>query len=176
MLPKSFHGLLQLLEKTISYQSDLSQEPNSFKDFPPYIHSSFDFLEYLGENHADILERLDEIEAEYFAKRHPELAEQIKQGWQFHHMPSERRIEGLPSAWLEAASNLGDDWFPLAKKLNKARNKAAHSYEPSAIARAFGFVGPQTVDKVRAKCLQLLKNLLGITLNADGTHRSVEPG
>ena len=176
LLPKSFEGLLQLLEETISYQSGLSQEPSPSDDYPPYIRSSFGFLKYLAENHGDIAETLKEIEAEYFAKRHPELAEQIKQGWQFFHMSREERIEGLPSGWLEVASNLGDDWFRLARRLSKARNKAAHSYDPFAIAKAFGIAGPQAVDMVRAECLQLLKNLLGITLNADGTGRCGEPG
>jgi len=129
----------------------------------------------LAKNHGDIGERLKEIEAEYFAKRHPELVEQIKQGWQFCYMPREEGIERLPSGWLEVVSNLGDDWFSLARRLNRARNKAAHSYDPSAIAKAFGIAGPQTVDMVRTECLELLKKLLGITLNADGPGKSGEP-
>lgn len=176
LLPKSFEGLLQLLEETISYQSGLSQEPSPSDDYPPYIRSSFGFLKYLTENHGDIVETLEEVEAEYFAKLHPELADQIKQGLQFYYMPREGGIEGLPSGWLEVVSNLGDDWFRLARRLNKARNKAAHSYDPSAIAKAFGIAGPQAIDSVRAECLRLLKNLLGITLNADGTGKSGEPG
>lgn len=176
LLPKSFEGLLQLLEETISYQSNLSQEPSPSDDYPPYIRSSFGFLKHLAENHGDIAETLKEIETEYFAKRHPELAEQIKQGRQFYHMPRKEGIEGLPSGWIQVVSNLGDDWFCLARRLNKARNKAAHSYDSFAIAKAFGIDGPRAVDMVRDECLQLLKNLLGITLNADGTGKSGKPG
>jgi hypothetical protein len=176
LLPNSFHGLLQFLEKTISYQSGLSQKPEPSNDFPPYIRSSFGFLKHLKENHGDIAKRLEEIEAEYFAKRHPEFAKQIQQGWQFHHKPREEGIEGLPSGWLKVVSNLGKDWFKFARKLNEARNKAAHSYDPFVIAKAFEITGSQAVDKVRAECIKLLKKLLGISLNADGTGRSGEPG
>jgi hypothetical protein len=119
---------------------------------------------------------LKEIEKEYFAKRHPELAEQIKQGRQFYNMPSEEGTEGLPSGWIEVVSNLGDDWFRLARRLNKVRNKAAHSYDHLAIAKSFGIDGPQVVDMVRAECLQLLKNLHGITLNVDGTGKRGKSG
>jgi hypothetical protein len=163
LLPKSFEGLLRLMEKTISYQSDLSQEPSSSNDYPPYIRGSYGFLKHLEENHREIAEKLKQIETEYFTKQHPELAEQIKQGRQFYHMPSEEENDGLPSGWVEVVNNLGDDWFRLARRLNNARNKAAHSYDPLAIAKAFGIDGPRAVDMVRKECLQLLKNLLGIT-------------
>jgi hypothetical protein len=179
LLPKSFEALLQLLEQTISYQSSLSQEPNlsddySAHDYPPYIRSSYGFLKYLAENYGDISDRLGEIEAEYFAKRHPELVEQKEQGYQFYFMPREEGFERLPSGWLEVVSDLGDNWFGLARRLNSARNMAAHSYDPSSIAKAFGIAGPQTVDVVRAECLELLNKLLGITLNANGPGKSGE--
>ena len=176
LLSKSFESLLHLLKETIHYQSGVSQEASPSDDCPPYIRSSFSFLKYLAQNHAEIAETLTKIEAEYFAERHPELAEQIKQGVQFYHMRREEGTEALPSGWLEVVSNLGDDWFRLAKRLNKARNKAAHSHDASAIAKAFGIAGPQAVDMVRAECLQLLKNLLGITLNVGGTGKSGERG
>ncbi len=167
LLPKSFEGLLKLLEGTVSYQTSLGEEPSQSDDYPPYIRSSAGFLRHLAENHADIRERLKEIQAEYFAKRYPELAKQIQQGEQFHFMQREKQTERVPSGWLKLAGSLGNDWFRLARKLNKARNKAAHSYDLSAIARAFGIAGPQVVDSVRAECLGLLKKLLGITLAAD---------
>ncbi len=176
LLPKSFEGLLQLLKKTISYQAGLSQESERSNDFPPYIRSSFGFLKYLKENHEDIAKSLKDIETEYFAKRHPEFAEQIKQGWQFLHIPKKEGIERLPSGWLEVVSHLKDDWFKLAIRLNNAHNKASHSYDPLVIGTAFGITGLQVVDKVRTECLQLLKKLLGITLNAGGTGGSAEPG
>jgi len=167
LLPKSFEALLKVMEETICYQSSVGEEPSQSDDYPPYVRSSLGFLKYLAENHADILQTLKETEEEYFAERYPELAEQIQQGKQFHFMRSEKETERVPSGWLKLAASLGDDWFRLARRLNKARNKAAHSYDPSAIARAFGIAGPQVVDLVRAECLELLNKLLGITPAAD---------
>jgi hypothetical protein len=178
LLPRSFVGLLRLLQETASCQSSLPEEPCSPKrhDYPPYIRSSYGFFKYLMENHSEISERLKAIEAQYFAIRHPELAEQIGEGVQFFCAPKERGAERqrLPSGWLEVVRTLGDDWFSLARRLNRARNKAAHSHDPSAIAKAFGIAGPQTVEMVRAECLQLLRGLLGITLNATDPAKSAE--
>lgn len=173
LLPKSFEELLRLLEQTVSFQTGLGPEPPiTPDDYPSYIRSTYDFLKYLAENHGDINERLKEIEAEYFAKRHPELAEQIKQGYKFCFIRKERTLERLPSGWVQVVNNLGDDWFSLARQLNNARNKAAHSYDSSAIAKAFGIAGPQAVDMVRSKCLELLKKLLGISLDAHALGKS----
>ena len=167
LLPRSFEGLLKLLEGTISYQSRLGQEPTPRDDYPPYTRGNLGFLRYLAQNHAEIRVRLKEIEAEYFAELHPELADQIQQGVQFYFTPTARETRRLPSGWVEVAGSLGDDWFRVARRLNKARNKAAHSYDAAAIARAFGETGPQAVELARAECLKLLKKLLGITLAAD---------
>jgi len=166
LLPKSFVGLLNLLKETISFQSGMNKEPSPSDDYPPYIRSSHKFLFYLSKEHGVITQMLKEIEREYFVELHPELAEQIKQGWQFTHVSKDEGPEWLPDDWLNIVSNLGDDWFQLAGRLNNARNKAAHSYDPFAIAKAFGIAGPQTIDKVRTECLRLLRELLGLTLNA----------
>ena len=175
LLPQSFRALLRFLKDTVSYQSSLTQEPSPSDHYPPYIRSSYGFLKYLAENHGDIRKRLKEIEAEYFAKQYPELAEQVKQGWQsFYHNPREERIGRVPSGWLNVVSNLDEDWFDHAEKLNKARNKAAHSHNLSAIAKIFGITGPRTVDLVRNECQKLLNKLLGIVPNTDGPGDSRE--
>jgi len=177
LLPKSFEDLLRLLEKTISFQSGLSNKPSPPHDYPPYIHSTYGFLKYLSDNHADIAELLNQIEAEYFAVRHPELAEQIEEGMQFSRMATPDRFEALPSGWLEVARSLGNDWFSLARRLNDARNRAAHSHDSPAIAKAFGIAGPHAVDLVRDECLRLLEELLGnITLNDDGMSNGTKAG
>jgi len=175
LLPKSFEALLRLLEETISFQSGLRNQPCPSHDYPPYIRSSYGFLKYLAANHGDIAEMLKKIEKEYFTIRHPELAEQIEKGTQFYHISTHERIEGLPSGWLEVASNLGDDWFCLARRLNKARNKAAHSHDSLTIAMAFGITGSRATDLVRDECLLLLEKLLGIIFNDDGIPKGAEP-
>jgi len=176
LLPKSFEALLRLLKKTISFQSSLNNQPCPSHDYPPYIRCSIGFLKHLADNHSDIAEVLKKIETEYFALLHPELAEQIEQGMQFYHRATPQRFEALPSGWLEVASNLGEDWFCLARRLNKARNKAAHSHDSLAIAKAFGITGPRAIELVRDECLRLLDKLLGITLDDDGIPKDTDPG
>ena len=163
LLPISFRALIKLLRDTINYQSGLNPKQSHPNDYPPYTNSSYDFLKYLKEKHPKIVEKLKEIETEFFINKHPELADQVKQGQQFYKMPPEDRFEGLPSGWIEVVSKLGDDWFADAESLNKARNEAAHSYDQSTIAEAFGIHGSRSVELVRNKCRKLLKSLFGIT-------------
>jgi hypothetical protein len=172
LLPNSFEALLQLFKKTISAQSKLHQEPkisdsdsNSIDEYPPHLQSDYGFMKFIKENYGDISNRLEEIEKEYFIKQHPELIEQIEQGYQFYYTPKEKGIERLPNEWFEVVNDLEDDWFKSASKLNTARNIAAHSHNPSNITKAFGKAGPKKVDMVRSECLDLLVKLLGITLN-----------
>jgi len=174
LLPKSFEELLRFLERTISFQSSLGKEPEVADDYPPYSTMRLGFLKYMVEHHKNILDGLGDAEVEYLAKRHPELAEPFRQGRIIFSVDRESTIQRLPGGWSEVVSSLGDDWFNLAKRLNKARNKAAHSYDAADIARAFGVAGPQAVDRVRAECLELLRRLLGIALEATSQSESQE--
>ena len=174
LLPE-FRKLLQLLKNTVSYQSGLGLNPSVPNDYPPYIYSNYSFLKYLRDNHGDINTRLKEIEREFFAKQHPELAEQINQSIQFFFPPKEEEVERLPSGWLDVVNNLSGEWYDLAEKLNSARNIAAHSYDQSTISKKYGIMGPRTAEMVRAKCLELLNQLLGITLGTDGGMESEKP-
>lgn len=179
LLPKSFEELLRLLEVTIRSGSSLSREPGLRYDYPPEYTASLRFMKYLRENYGDILDKFNVIRTEYIAKRNPELAKAIEEGRAFHIRPRRERVQGFPEKWLEVASNLGDDWFSLARRLNRARNRAAHSYDPAAVAEAFGVTDPQTVSLVRDECLQLLRRLLGIRSNDGGgndRNRYVEGG
>jgi hypothetical protein len=175
LLPKSFKGLLEFLEGTICHQKGLGPEPSMSDDYPPYVRfSSIGFLRYLAYRHPDVRDRLKEIEGEYFADVRPELASEIEQGGQFLLVEREKKTNRVPSGWTEVAGDLGEDWFKDVRRLNRARNKAAHSYDPAAIARAFGVQGPEAVDRVRNECLKLLKRLLGTALAADDPDDSVE--
>lgn len=175
LLPKSFWGLLKLLQRTISHQKGLGPEASISDDYPPYVRfSSVGFLRYLAGRYPDVRGRLKEIEREYFADLHPELAKEIEQGRELLVVDREKTANRVPSGWIEVAGGLGEDWCAAARRLNDARNKAAHSYDSAAIARAFGIQGPKAVDRVRDECLKLLKKLLGIALAADDSDSSEE--
>jgi hypothetical protein len=162
LLPRGFEELLRLLEETISFQVKLSKEPDPQDDYPqisPPIRTSFPFMKYLRDHDEDLFDRLVEVQREYLAEHYPELAVRESAGYIF--LPK-RKTQQMPDGWVVTASNLGDGWFRRARSLNKARNKAAHSYDETAVAEAFGVRGPQRVSLVRTKCLGLLNELLGI--------------
>ena len=182
LLPESFDALLRFVEQTISFQGSLSEEPSPSKEdpYPPYIDitGSYGFLKYLREDHREITESLEELQLQYLAERHPDLAERLAGARHFCRAPKEQRAEKerLPSGWLELVGSLGQDWFSLARRLNRARNQAAHSHDPSTIARAFGIKGPRTVELVRTECLELSESLLGVTRSAAGLAERGEAG
>jgi hypothetical protein len=73
------------------------------------------------------------------------------------------KTERLPQGWLDAIEGLGQGWFESAKRLNKARNLAAHSTKGVAIAAALGITGGDVLENTRDTCRQLVESMLGVT-------------
>lgn len=54
------------------------------------------------------------------------------------------------------------NWFSKADRLNKVRNKAAHSYNPIDIYEKLGFNGKNAFEQSKNECLKTIKVVLGV--------------
>ena len=76
---------------------------------------------------------------------------------------SEGTPKKLSTTWLDLVGRLDKAWFRNARRLNKARNEAAHSTSHEKILEAFGVHGENAIERAKAKCQELIATLLGIT-------------
>lgn len=163
LLPKSFKELLELLENTINFQSNLKcgvdMEDNR-------VTWSFSFLNYIHKNHRAMYEKLKKVEMEYYKDNHPELYKLIKRMREggFYFDIKRSKTERMHQDWIAVANNLDEKWIKSAKRLNTARNKAAHSFDKKEVAKSFGITGENLIDLTRKECLKLLNVLLGVKI------------
>jgi hypothetical protein len=160
LLP-GLEGCLRLLERILVIQRSLDEDPRA-----NMIELPAEFLFFLNDNHPDFVKRLSELQEEYYQKHYPDLSEQKGQEAAMYSSEplvfSETRRYCVNKKWVEALSSLDDAWFKSARRLNKARNKAAHSHDPDQILRAFGCAGAKSAELTKQECLQLINKLVGI--------------
>lgn len=164
LLPRGFDDLLRLLEDIVDFQSKLDRTPKPEDNRVTW--SPMEFWLYVSKRHPAVWKQLMTIEAEYYKNEHPELYKlQImkKESALVIQLP-ERQVQRIPQGWMDIASSLDQEWFRLARSLNKARNKAAHSFDVKEIGKAFGIRGKDLADLVRNRCLRLLNVLLKVNI------------
>jgi hypothetical protein len=76
---------------------------------------------------------------------------------------SERPPNKIPNNWLDLVGRLDEAWYRKARRLNNARNEAAHSTSHLRILAAFGVHGENAIERAKAECRELIGTLLGIT-------------
>ncbi|MBI5715759.1 MAG: hypothetical protein HZC38_20360 [Chloroflexi bacterium] len=162
LLP-TFERCTKLLERVLSIQRSLEEYPD------PDIHSvkmPGRFLYFYEKSYPDEFERFLQIEQAYYRKYYPQLATSEHNASPLTatsttFMPPGRRY-CVNKEWVEALRDLDGDWFRLARRLNKARNVAAHSYDTNKILSAFGYAGPNAADQTKRECMEMLDKLLGV--------------
>lgn len=166
LLPRGFEDLLRLLKDTIDFQSTLDRTPKP-EDNRVTWHP-IQFWVYVDKKHRAIWDQLGDIEMEYYKTEHPELYEletKRREGAFVFQVPK-REVQRIPQGWMDVASSLDREWFRLARSLNRARNKAAHSYDVKEVGKAFGITGENLANLVRKRCLRLLNVLLKVNIEA----------
>lgn len=73
----------------------------------------------------------------------------------------------VSDAWLKMTNVIDKSWRDEVMKLNGARNKAAHTYDESAIAEKLGCSGPRALERAKAKCRELVGRLLDVSEDSD---------
>ena len=169
LLPHSFERclwLLQNLHKAHSVLPEPDRPPSG-----PQLTGSYAFWKLLKSEHPALLEQLLQIQKAYLESR---FGQGSADGFAFDECGSsatslqaiqwrKRKVEKLPRGWLEAVGKLDEEWYRNARRLNKARNEAAHSTEQTRILRAFGIKGEAAIERAKEECSRLIERLLGIT-------------
>jgi len=162
LLP-SFENCLRLLERILTIQRSLNENPISH-----LIKVSFGFWLFIKKEHPDFHKKFLEVEEDYYQKYYPQLSRKSQQEtWLYSsskplNVLSSKQRYCVNKGWVNGLSNLDEEWFKLARKLNKARNKSAHSHDPSSIAKAFGYSGANETEHIKQECLGLIDKLIGI--------------
>ena len=162
LLPNSFSGLIVLFEKTIKYNSKFPLEPvTSTTDKTGGFKSSYEFWNYIKDKYPELYSKIGEVTEEYRTEK-SRLSMLTNKPLTMEIKP---KIERMNLGWREIASKFGSPWIRKAKQLNRARNKATHSYDVNDIGLAFGLRGANLTEKIRKKCLSLLNVLLGVRVS-----------
>ena len=78
-------------------------------------------------------------------------------------MTQSRKARWVSDEWLKMTSRIDTAWRAKAEQLDRARNKAAHSYNELAIAAKLGFTGPDALELARAECRSIAGSLVDVT-------------
>lgn len=163
LLP-SFEPCIRLLERVLSIQRALEVDPDAHR-----VKMPLGFAYFYMKSYPDDFKRFLKIEQDYLREHYPQSATPGPEALLTATtvaaavVPPQRRY-CVNKAWVEALSDLDKAWFRLARRLNKARNVAAHSYDARKILSAFGYAGPKAEDQTKDECKEMLGKLLGIVL------------
>ena len=144
LLPRSFSECIKTIEKLKAVHTALPRDPQEKS-----IRLPITFLFFLRKQHPEFFARVLEIEQEYYRQYAPELVKKdpIKQAavqatmvTQVDASPVE--YSRISVGWLTAVNPIDQEWLKRAKRLNLARNYAAHSYDSEEILKRMGYSGP----------------------------------
>ena len=164
LLPRSFRGCLSILARLTKAQSDLPPRPEVVDH---RVGISGGFWLFLKNERPDDFERLGVLEQEYYNKHHPELAGQnviVLDPESEHALFGEPppKVSHINRDWLEIAARLDANWYKNARRLNDARNKAAHSYDEAEVLGSMGCMGPDALQQLKDECADLIQMLVGV--------------
>lgn len=175
-LPSRFEDCIRLLMKIRETNALLPKDPEARR-----LKMDGEFLDFLFREHRDFLDRLMELEYAFYKSRYPQLAKTVSlsnpvyvgfgESSVFDTGPKTKYVR-VPDGWLTATESIDEDWAKRACRLNRARNKAAHSHDEQAIAEALGIAGANSLQRVREECVQVLTELWGFQVDQEPAESS----
>lgn len=164
LLPRSFFGCLRILEGLTKAQSALPPRPEVVDH---RVGMSGSFSLFLKKERPNDFERFHVLKQEYYKKYHPELADPnvfVLDPETEHLLLSKPppKLSHINRKWLEIAECLDADWYKNAKRLNDARNQAAHSYDQAQVLSSMGCAGPDALRHLKNQCANLIQTLVGV--------------
>jgi len=168
LLPNSFQSLLRIFETVLNHNRKLGviPEPGSPDKLGGFT-SSHDFWSYIKEKHPKLYHSIIEVTDEYRLEKNPDLKKlSSNERVAFIYLErSESKAKTMEIGWGELASKFDEEWIKKARRLNEARNIAAHSYDIEKICHKLGIRGADSLQKTKAECRQLLNVLLAVRTN-----------
>jgi len=173
LLPISFKACIDFLKKYITYQADLPIDPNSKLLKLPLSFSMFINEDVEPEKKLII----DKIIDRYNMKMNPSMDPiylRSKKEDDIHTLTipkNKKTIQKTPKYrtvspdWMNTASCLDESWFRQILKINKARNKAAHSYNEGEIYSIFAIQGKNKFKRLKKVCIDSVEKLLAIKID-----------
>jgi len=164
-LPCSFHNCLNLIRDLKREHTDLPRDPDE-----NLITMSGKFFHFVHEEHPDFFDRFLEVEEQYYRAHYPDLVGRYETDLTdlsfleeaLSSKEEEQEYTRLPKGFISILDQINDDWLTKARRLNKARNAAAHTYDSGKILDCFGYSGPKAVEHLRDECIDLLRELIGV--------------
>lgn len=163
LLPREFSSLLELLKSTVQFNANFPLEPEPSKsDRAGGFMSSGEFWRFVEDRSPELLERIDELTRQYVLAKNTDMPADVVAAGSFFFSEPEPQITMMNLEWRRVACALDEEWFRSAEQLNRARNKAAHSFRSEDVSRELGLAGPDIVALTMEKCLQIIRTLLGV--------------
>lgn len=158
LLPNSFRECITILEGLIDSQKKLKPRLIDENDC---LSGSLELWEYIIEKSPETSQKIRALEIEYQREKlgNPDDFNFIIHEKLFRDKESYRFVS---EKWLINISKIDKTWLNKAKKLNNARNLAAHSYDAQNLFKAFGINGKNNNDTLRSECLLLLTTIIGL--------------
>lgn len=167
VLPRSFRDRLNIFEQLLESQKNLPTDPYEY-----VIKLPAQFWRSLRKDQ-QLFNKFEELEHSYYEKYHPEIIEQKEKEEQNKKNLLPISLSNSPETiqyqtnkqWYDFYKNIDDNWFKEANHINKARNKAAHSYNSADIYKELGLTGEKAFEQSKKKCLGIINNLIGVITN-----------
>ena len=172
LLPISFKACIDFLGKYITYQQGLPIDPNSNLLKLPLSFSKFIYWDIEPEETIIINKIIDR----YNMKMNPSMDPiylRSKKEEDIHTLTipkNKKPIQKTPKYrtvspnWMKTASCLDESWFKQIRKINNARNRAAHSYNEGGIYSIFALKGKNKFERLKEVCIDSVEKLLAIKI------------
>lgn len=163
LLPSSYKACIEMLEKLLQEQMKLKEPPVTEDNFTANVK----LLLYYKKCYPDVLEKIIDIDYEYNLKEHPELFTSIKgsDGKYICNLAFETKEKYYQQTkFVKSYGHMNKEWFKGARKINNARNAAAHKYDLDMVFNELGFNGATAFDRSKEFCLDLIEKMCFISI------------
>lgn len=165
-LPKAFEECVSVLEKMVKHLPKVEDDVDNYRS-----RGWGFFWVYLSNQNKDLYEQFHKEQEEYLSKKLKVLYEkEMKEKEEFKGKPliyfkkDPRKPIRVNSEWIKGVAGISEMWFKKVRRINKARNLAAHSMNEEKIFDIFGINGKDSLKKLKKEVYQTLYDVVGVDL------------
>lgn len=156
-LSDSFEKNLELLFKLVEEQRQLLPQPIDYTLYLPK-----DFFMFCYQNHPIEFKTMQELEYKFYEWI-------MSRNLVVRQSGDMSKFRFVSDEWMEVAKAVDQEWKAAAKRLNRARNCAAHSFDANELFKVLEFNGSEgaKLSLLKKECSNILSFLLGIKAGSD---------